>query len=74
LPVIVLTAHGTVDALVDCLKAGASGFLVKPPAAKDLQHELGRAKRIAEHQLSPRLATDNEADSIRQILEDRDLV
>ncbi|RIL07130.1 MAG: hypothetical protein DCC75_10270 [Proteobacteria bacterium] len=68
LPVIVLTAYGTGDCLVDCLKAGASGFLVKPPKKKDLLRELSRAIRIAAKRTSPRLASPDEADLMREIL------
>lgn len=68
LPVIVLTAHGTVDCLVDCLRAGASGFLVKPPRKQDLTRELSRALRIAAGQDSPRLCAPNEAESVRELL------
>ena len=73
LPVIVLTAYGTSDALIDCLKAGASGFLVKPPKKMDLMRELGRARRIAAKQASPRLANPDEVELIRRILESRGL-
>ncbi len=70
LPVIVLTAYGTADNLVACLKAGASGFLVKPPKKRDLLRELSRARRIRSGQLSPRLASNDEADSLRTVLVD----
>ncbi|MBX7143622.1 MAG: response regulator [Oligoflexia bacterium] len=68
LPIVVLTAYGTVDTLVDCLKAGASGFLVKPPKREDLVRELGRALRIIDARQSPRLATQQEADKLRELL------
>lgn len=71
LPIIVLTAYGTADTLVDCLKAGASGFLVKPPKRNDLMRELGRAMRIIQNQESPRLTGQEEADLLRKILLDR---
>lgn len=74
LPVIVLTAYGTSDALIDCLEAGASGFLVKPPKRADLLRELSRARRIAADQASPRLADPGEVEAIRRILEGRGLV
>ena len=74
LPVIVLTAYGTVDCLVDCLKAGASGFLVKPPKKDDLLRELARAQRISKGKISPRLINHDEADTIREILVNRGFV
>ncbi|RMG40004.1 MAG: response regulator [Candidatus Dadabacteria bacterium] len=71
LPVIALTAYGTVDTLIDCLKAGASGFLVKPPKKRDLTRELARAVRMITRGENPRLATEQEADTIREILLER---
>lgn len=68
LPIIVLTAYGTVDTLVDCLKAGASGFLVKPPKKEDLVREMGRALRINDAKQNPRLASQNEAEKLRDLL------
>lgn len=69
LPIIVLTAYGTVDWLIDCLKAGASGFLVKPPKAKDLNSELSRVRRINQYNLNPHLTTVEEAENLREYLE-----
>ena len=68
LPIIVLTAYGTTDCLIDCLKAGASGFLVKPPKKHDLTRELARACRIATQGANPRLATEEEAELLRGTL------
>ncbi len=50
LPIIFLTAHGDIDMAVQCIKAGAYNFLVKPPDPDRLQ-ELVRdsiAKNIEE--------------------------
>ena len=71
IPIIALTAYGTVDCLIECLKAGASGFLVKPPKKDDLARELGRAYRIVRHHASPRLASTDEVELIRNILIER---
>lgn len=71
LPIIVLTAYGTLDMLVECLKVGASGFLVKPPKKEDMQRELARASRIHSKKESPRLATPLEAEYIRDMVESR---
>lgn len=68
IPIIVLTAYGTADCLVDCLKAGASGFLVKPPKKKDLLRELSRAIRINQNNDSPRLTSKEEAELLREML------
>ena len=74
LPIIMLTAYGTVDCLFDCLKAGASGFLVKPPRKKELGAELQRARRIMAHNLDPRLTTAEDADRIHDLLVDKGLM
>lgn len=71
LPVIVLTAYGTVDCLVDCLKSGASGFLVKPPKRQDLVRELGRAMRIYSTGRNARLSSPDEAEYVQEMLEKR---
>jgi len=47
IPVIVLSAYGTGQLLIDCLDAGASGFLAKPPRREDIVRELGRARQVA---------------------------
>lgn len=71
LPVIVLTAYGTVDCLLDCLVAGATGFLIKPPKKKDLAWELQRAMRVLAHGHNPRLSSPEEAEEMRNLLMDR---
>lgn len=68
LPVVALTAYGTVDTLIECLKAGASGFLVKPPKRDDLTRELARAVRTNARGESPRLADEQEAELLRELL------
>lgn len=65
LPIIALTAHGSVDTLCDCLKAGASGFLLKPPKRDDLLKQLQHAKRILHSRAPVRLADQLEAEQIR---------
>ena len=71
LPVVVLTAYGTVDSLIDCLRAGVSGFLIKPPKKKHLSFELARALRIMANHSNPRLATPEEAEAMQDLLVDR---
>ena len=68
LPIVVLTAFGTVDNLIGCLQAGASGFLVKPPKKDDLLREIGRAIRIGGSKSSPRLAEDSDIEALRDAL------
>lgn len=43
LPVIILTAYGTIERAVEATKKGAYDFLTKPFEAKDLLHRLGKA-------------------------------
>ncbi len=45
LPVIVLTGHGTVPSAVECMKAGAYDYLLKPARAEVLELVLERALR-----------------------------
>ena len=74
LPIIVLTAYGTTDTLIDCLRVGASGFLVKPPKKADLTRELARATRIIAGAESPRLTTPGDAEQLREVLLTKGLV
>lgn len=71
IPIVVLTAYGTVDCLIDCLEAGATGFLVKPPKGPDMQREIKRAHRVVSNNLSPRLASAEDLDSVKSVLIDR---
>ncbi|MCB0335441.1 MAG: response regulator [Bdellovibrionales bacterium] len=73
LPIIVLTAYGTVDCLIDCLEAGATGFLVKPPKGADMQREVRRAQRVFSHRMNPRLASEQDIESVRSVILDRGL-
>lgn len=74
LPVVVLTACGTADWLMECMEAGASGYLLKPPKKDDLRRELGRAMRIVTHGLEPRLMKDGDAEILKRILQEKGLV
>jgi two-component system, chemotaxis family, chemotaxis protein CheY len=74
LPIIALTAYGTADCLIECLQAGASGFLVKPPKRKDLVRELSRARRILRRQLPPRLVQESEMEIVREYLAEKGLL
>lgn len=47
LPVIVLTGHGTVPSAVECMRAGAFEYLLKPTPPEDLALILDRAIRHA---------------------------
>ncbi len=68
IPAIILTAYGTGDKLVECLAAGASGFLVKPPQKTTLLRELQKAKRIFLSRQSPRLCRAEDAHLIEDAL------
>ena len=41
-PVVILTGHGTVSSAVECMKAGAGDYLLKPVDPEALE-EIGRA-------------------------------
>ena len=47
LPVIILTAHGTIPDAVDATRRGVFGFLTKPFEARDLMREVERALEAA---------------------------
>ncbi len=42
-PVVILTGHGTVASAVECLKAGASDYILKPAEPEALEVALDRA-------------------------------
>jgi CheY-like chemotaxis protein len=68
IPIIVLTAYGTGDCLVESMEAGASGFLVKPPRKDDMQRELARAARILRGTEDARLISRLNIDKLREAL------
>ena len=68
LPVIILTAHGTMDRVKECLRIGASGFLVKPPRKAEIEKELQRAKRIILGRQSPRLVSHSDMATLDALL------
>lgn len=68
LPIIVLTAYGSADVMMDCLKAGATGFMVKPPKKKDLKLELSKVRRILAFGMDPRMVFPHEIDKMREML------
>lgn len=61
LPVIILTADPTAENVIQCIKAGASGFLAKPPKKESLRKELEKAKRMTLTKMSPRLCEPEDA-------------
>ena len=46
LPVIILTAHGTISGAVEATKIGAYDYLTKPFNAKDLLHRIDKALEV----------------------------
>jgi two-component system response regulator GlrR len=46
LPVIILTAHGTIASAVEATKKGVYDYLTKPFDAKDLLHRIGKALEV----------------------------
>ncbi|MFO0561852.1 MAG: sigma-54 dependent transcriptional regulator [Polyangiales bacterium] len=49
IPVIVLTAHGTVETAVDAMRFGAFDFLTKPFDRAEMQAVVGKAVRTVDH-------------------------
>jgi two-component system NtrC family response regulator len=47
LPVIVLTAHGSIDKAVEAIKMGAQDFLSKPFEKEEIRHAISNALRMA---------------------------
>ena len=68
IPIILLTAHASPENLIGGLKAGASGFLVKPPRKKQLSAELEKAKRLYLGREAPSLCGPGEADQLEEAL------
>jgi two-component system, NtrC family, response regulator GlrR len=58
LPVIILTAHGTIPDAVAATKRGVFGYLTKPFDSQALLDEVGRALKISGHGTAP--VGDNE--------------
>jgi DNA-binding NtrC family response regulator len=48
-PVIMLTAHGTVETAVEAMKKGAADFLAKPPDRDEVLFTVGKALRSSRH-------------------------
>jgi two-component system response regulator GlrR len=61
LPVIVLTAHGTIPDAVAAVQRGLFGYLTKPFDARALLGEIGRAVAAAGGATAPESASDGQA-------------
>lgn len=70
IPAIVLTSYGSMENLIECVKAGATGFLVKPPKKVALQTELEKAIRIIVNKQSPRICRPEDAHLLEHLLAD----
>lgn len=68
LPVIVLTSIATLENLIDSVRAGASGFIVKPPKKQTLQAELEKAQRIVLSGQSPMLCKPTDAENLEDVI------
>jgi CheY-like chemotaxis protein len=68
IPVIMLTAHPTASNLIESIRAGASGFLSKPPKRAQLRQELEKSLRIYRRRLNPRICDPEEAQHLEEIL------
>ena len=63
LPVVILTAHGTIDSAVDAMKLGASDYLTKPFNREQLKAAVRKALEVAA------LTTENRY--LRQVVTER---
>jgi two-component system NtrC family response regulator len=63
LPVVLLTAHGTINAAVDAMKLGAADYLTKPCTRDQLRASIRQALEVA------RLKTENR--NLRQMVTER---
>ncbi|MFM7083415.1 MAG: sigma-54-dependent transcriptional regulator [Hyphomicrobium sp.] len=45
-PIIVQTAHGSIDAAISAMRAGAADFIIKPPSAERLEVSIKTALKI----------------------------
>jgi DNA-binding NtrC family response regulator len=63
LPVIVITAHGTIDLAVEAMKLGASDYLTKPFSGEQLKTAVRKALEVAS------LASENR--QLRQVIAER---
>lgn len=75
IPAIIFTAEPTAEHLLECVRAGATGFLAKPPRKDALKRELDKAKRIRLFRQSPVLFGPDDAarleEALREITERR---
>ncbi len=69
LPVVILTSDPTAENVIECVKAGASGFLAKPPKKSSLLRELEKAKRMVVFKQSPRLCAPEDAEQLGTAVE-----
>lgn len=53
MPVIIITAHGTINDAVDATKKGVFGFLTKPVDSKDLIFQVNEALKISGESIRP---------------------
>ena len=68
LPIIYLTAVPSRKNFIEGLKAGGTGFLVKPPQKRLLRAELEKAQRLFVSKQSPVLCKDEDAHMIDELL------
>ena len=68
LPILVLTSFGNTETLTECLRIGATGFLVKPPKKNHLRLEMEKAIRIFINHQTPRLCKPEEAHLLEGLL------
>lgn len=68
LPILVLTAHGTVSSAVACLQAGAIDYLLKPVDIEELELTIDRATEEAARDRELRFLRDRAGEGPRRLL------
>ena len=63
IPAIVQTAHGSIEAVISAMRAGAQDFVVKPVGAERLQVSIKNALRVDALEDEKRTASDHASSS-----------
>lgn len=71
IPIIAMSAFSTPAVLLDCLAAGVSSFLVKPPRMRELVRELQKARRIYTGLEPARLVEPQDVKTLKEILQEK---
>ncbi len=70
LPVIMITAYGTIEQAVEAMKIGAFDFITKPFSAEDLENVVSRALNPVRRSAAPREAKSAGSESLAIVTND----